>query len=29
VRRGVIGSDDPDYLDLIAQLRQPTPYVRT
>ena len=29
VRRGVVGPDDPDYLDLIAQLRQATPYVRT
>ena len=29
VRFGCIGPDDPDYLDLIAQLRRPTPYVRT
>jgi hypothetical protein len=29
VRFGVVGPDDPDYLDLIAQLRRPTPYVRT
>ena len=24
-----IGPDDPDYLDLIAHLRRPTPFVRT
>jgi hypothetical protein len=29
VRFGVVGPDDPDYLDLIAQLRRPTPHVRT
>lgn len=29
VRFGVIGPEDLDYLDLIAQLRRPTPYVRT
>lgn len=28
VRLGAIGPDDPDYLDLVAQLRRPTPYVR-
>ena len=29
VRHGVVDPVGPDYLDLIAQLRQPTPYVRT
>ncbi|WP_162917569.1 DUF4743 domain-containing protein [Dongia deserti] len=29
VRFGIVGPDDPDYLDLIAELRRPTPYVRT
>jgi hypothetical protein len=29
VRYGIVGPEDPDYLDLIAQLRRPTPYVRT
>ncbi len=29
VRFGCVGPDDPDYLDLIAQLRRPTPYVHT
>jgi Domain of unknown function (DUF4743) len=29
VRFGCVNPDDPDYLDLIAQLRRPTPYVRT
>jgi hypothetical protein len=27
VRFGCVGPDDPDYLDLIAHLRRPTPYV--
>jgi hypothetical protein len=29
VRRGVVGPEDPDYLDLIAHLRTPAPFVRT
>ena len=29
VRLGVVGPEDPDYLDLIAQLRRPAPFVRT
>ena len=29
VRFGCVGPDDADYLDLVAQLRRPTPYVRT
>jgi hypothetical protein len=29
VRFGVIGPGDPDYLDIIAQLRRPVPFVRT
>ncbi len=29
VRLGCIGPEDPDYLDLIAQLRKPAPFVRT
>lgn len=29
VRFGIVGPDDPDYLDLIAQLRRPAPFVRT
>jgi uncharacterized protein DUF4743 len=29
VRHSVVGPEDPEYLELIAQLRQPTPYVRT
>ncbi len=29
VRLGRIGPDDPDYLDLIAQLRRPAPFVRS
>ncbi|MGH6891458.1 MAG: DUF4743 domain-containing protein [Dongiaceae bacterium] len=29
VRLGRIGPDDPDYLDLIAHLRKPIPFVRT
>jgi hypothetical protein len=28
VRFGAVGPDDPDYLDLIAQLRRPVPFVR-
>lgn len=29
VRFGIVGPEDPDYLDLIAQLRRPVPFVRT
>lgn len=29
VRFGIIGPEDPDYLDIIAQLRRPVPFVRT
>jgi hypothetical protein len=29
VRFGLVGPEDPDYLDLIAQLRKPAPFVRT
>ncbi len=29
VRLGVIGPEDPDYLDIIAHLRKPAPFVRT
>lgn len=29
VRLGAIGPDDPDYLDIIAHLRRPAPFVRT
>jgi hypothetical protein len=29
VRFGVVGPEDPDYLDLVAQLRRPAPFVRT
>lgn len=29
IRLGRIGPDDPDYLDVIARLRRPTPFVRT
>jgi hypothetical protein len=29
VRHGVVGPEDPDYLDLIAHLRMPAPFVRT
>jgi hypothetical protein len=29
VRHGCIGPEDPDYLDLIARLRRPVPFVRT
>jgi hypothetical protein len=29
VRFGIVGPEAPDYLDLIAQLRKPAPFVRT
>lgn len=29
VRLGIVGPEDPDYLDLVAQLRRPAPFVRT
>lgn len=29
VRLGIVGPEDPDYLDVIAQLRRPAPFVRT
>ena len=29
VRHSVVGPEDSEYLELIAQLRRPTPYVRT
>jgi hypothetical protein len=29
VRLGAIGPEEPDYLDLIAHLRKPAPFVRT
>jgi len=29
VRFGIVGPEDPDYLDLIAHLRRPVPFVRT
>jgi 8-oxo-dGTP pyrophosphatase MutT (NUDIX family) len=29
VRLGLVGPEDPDYLDLVAQLRRPAPFVRT
>jgi hypothetical protein len=29
VRFGIIGPEDPDYLDVIAHLRRPVPFVRT
>ena len=29
VRHGIVGPEDPDYLDLIAHLRKPAPFVRT
>lgn len=29
VRLGYVGPEDPDYLDLIARLRRPAPFVRT
>ena len=29
VRFGIVGPEEPDYLDLVAQLRRPAPFVRT
>jgi 8-oxo-dGTP pyrophosphatase MutT (NUDIX family) len=29
VRLGIVGPEEPDYLDLVAQLRRPAPFVRT
>jgi 8-oxo-dGTP pyrophosphatase MutT (NUDIX family) len=29
VRLGIVGPEDPDYLDIVAQLRRPAPFVRT